>query len=104
MNAVGMPSQIEIIQKETKESQSKEQSENLTKLLQKYGGKKHMTVPADVKQGIQAGDVDVQPSKPSHGLIGLPTKFEEDVYLGTHTSVWGSYFDRASRKWGFKCC
>ena len=59
MNVVGMPSQIEIVQKEVKETKSKEQSEILTKLLQKYGGKKHMTVPADVKQGILAGDVDV---------------------------------------------
>jgi hypothetical protein len=42
--------------------------------------------------------------KPKHGLVGIQSKFEEDVYLGKHTSVWGSFYDIATKKWGFKCC
>jgi len=32
------------------------------------------------------------------------SKFPEDVHPGNHTSVWGSYFCRKSRMWGFACC
>ena len=32
------------------------------------------------------------------------SKYEEDVLLGSHTSVWGSYFDVSIGSWGFKCC
>ncbi|EPR62477.1 putative step ii splicing factor [Toxoplasma gondii GT1] len=30
--------------------------------------------------------------------------YEEDVYVGSHTHVWGSFFDKATNRWGFKCC
>ena len=32
------------------------------------------------------------------------SKYEEDVFPGNHTSVWGSYFDKRSMRWGFSCC
>lgn len=32
------------------------------------------------------------------------TKYEEDMYANNHTSVWGSYFSRATKQWGFNCC
>jgi pre-mRNA-processing factor SLU7 len=32
------------------------------------------------------------------------TKYEEDVLEGNHTAVWGSYFDRNNRQWGYACC
>ncbi|OII73989.1 uncharacterized protein cubi_02791 [Cryptosporidium ubiquitum] len=30
--------------------------------------------------------------------------YEEDVLIGNHSSVWGSYYDLNTKKWGFKCC
>ncbi|CBZ52674.1 Arabidopsis thaliana At4g37120/C7A10_240,related [Neospora caninum Liverpool] len=30
--------------------------------------------------------------------------YEEDVYLGSHSHVWGSLFDKETNRWGFKCC
>ena len=30
--------------------------------------------------------------------------FQEDVYHNNHTSTWGSYYDRRTGKWGYKCC
>ncbi|PFH37739.1 putative step ii splicing factor [Besnoitia besnoiti] len=30
--------------------------------------------------------------------------YDEDVYLGSHTQVWGSFFDKETQKWGFRCC
>jgi pre-mRNA-processing factor SLU7 len=31
------------------------------------------------------------------------TKYQEDVHVGGHTSVWGSYWHLAFG-WAFKCC
>lgn len=30
------------------------------------------------------------------------SKYEEDVYIGNHTQVWGSYWENGN--WGFGCC
>lgn len=32
------------------------------------------------------------------------SKYEEDMFPGNHTSVWGSYFDKRSMRWGYACC
>jgi len=36
--------------------------------------------------------------------VAPKSKFPEDVHPGNHTSVWGSYFNRATREWGYACC
>ena len=47
------------------------QNEQLTKLLQKYGGQKHMSVPIEVRVGNTGADIDSkQHAKQSYGLIG----------------------------------
>ena len=38
------------------------------------------------------------------GKVTAKTKYEEDVYTNNHNAVWGSYFSRQARKWGFSCC
>ena len=32
------------------------------------------------------------------------TKYEEDVFINNHTSVWGSFYSKATGKWGYQCC
>jgi pre-mRNA-processing factor SLU7 len=32
----------------------------------------------------------------------IRSRYEEDVLLNNHTTVWGSYFENG--KWGYKCC
>lgn len=32
------------------------------------------------------------------------SKYEENVFPSNHVSVWGSYFDKRSMRWGFSCC
>ena len=32
------------------------------------------------------------------------SKYIEDTYESNHTSVWGSWYDLDTGKWGFKCC
>ena len=51
VNSIGMPSQIELLKKQHDSKKTEMQDDNLNKLLAKYGGKKHMQVPMDVKLG-----------------------------------------------------
>jgi len=32
------------------------------------------------------------------------SKYEEDVQVNNHTTVWGSYYEKKSGKWGYGCC
>ena len=32
----------------------------------------------------------------------VKSRYEEDVYPGNHTSVWGSYWEGG--QWGYACC
>lgn len=34
----------------------------------------------------------------------IKSKYEEDVLVGNHSSIWGSWFDANSGRWGFACC
>merc|ERR1711894_663431 len=34
--------------------------------------------------------------------MGTKSRYEEDIFPGNHTSVWGSYWDAG--RWGYKCC
>ena len=67
-----------------------------------------MQVPEHLKAASQImPDVDtVAASQMTEltGLIGIKTKYNEDVYVGSHTTVWGSFFCKQTKKWGFKCC
>mmetsp|Transcript_63535 Transcript_63535/g.98859 ORF Transcript_63535/g.98859 Transcript_63535/m.98859 type:complete len:550 (-) Transcript_63535:61-1710(-) len=83
-----------------KETQQKE-------LLEKYGGSEHMDAPRELIYG--QNDNYVEYSRDGRILQGRErafqkSKYEEDVMIGNHTSVWGSWFDVASLRFGFKCC
>jgi len=39
----------------------------------------------------------------SRGLVGIRSKYEEDIHENGHSSVWGSYW-HPILGWGFKCC
>ena len=85
-------------------------SSNLEKLYAKYGGEDHVKAPDEFKETAVepeffptqkvggAMDTDLT------GLVGTKTKYQEDVYIGGHTSVWGSTFDTVEKRWGYKCC
>ncbi|SBT38851.1 pre-mRNA-splicing factor SLU7, putative (SLU7) [Plasmodium ovale wallikeri] len=36
--------------------------------------------------------------------IKVLSKYEEDIYPLDHTSIFGSFYDRVTQKWGYKCC
>lgn len=67
-----------------------------------------MNVPIQLKEAIRTQQQEqataLQKAEEVVGLVGLKTKFAEDVYFGAHRSVWGSYFDTDVKKWGYACC
>lgn len=83
-----------------KEAQQKE-------LLEKYGGGEHMEAPREII--FSTNDNYVEYSRDGRVIKGRErqyekSKYEEDIMVGNHTSVWGSYFDVSTGKFGFKCC
>jgi pre-mRNA-processing factor SLU7 len=40
----------------------------------------------------------------SSDKVTARTKYEEDVYINNHLSVWGSYFSKKKMAWGYECC
>jgi pre-mRNA-processing factor SLU7 len=40
----------------------------------------------------------------SAAMAAPRSKYQEDVLEQNHTAVWGSFFSRAKRSWGYACC
>lgn len=90
----------------------KDRSENLKtqqkqELMDKYGGQEHLDAPKELLYGQT--DNYVEYSRDGRVLKGrerayVKSKYEEDVIVGNHASIWGSWFDPASKRWGFACC
>ena len=73
-------------------------------ILDKYGGEEYLQQPprelifGQTEQYIEYskdGKAKIEPPK-----VIIKSKYEEDVYINNHTSVWGSYYDVKNHKWG----
>ena len=78
----------------------------MQQLFAKYGGQSHMNLPEHVKAGskIEPETVNETNACELTGLIGIVSKYNENVLDGSHTSVWGSFFCTETKRWGYKCC
>ena len=123
VNHVAMPSQVEILHKQFKEKKDLLKQKKMQDLINKYGGQKHLDIPDDIKNALDPHDIELMnniidlkpkefqvpdlklPQKPkiSRGLVGIRSKYEEDVYENDHQSVWGSYWHE-TLGWGYRCC
>ncbi|KAK8737625.1 hypothetical protein OTU49_004562 [Cherax quadricarinatus] len=100
------PTKLELLKKQfvnKKEEFKKKVSDDL---LEKYGGKEHLDAPP-AELLLSQTENYVEYSR--HGKIikgaekqTVRSKYEEDMYPGNHTSVWGSYW--RDGMWGFSCC
>jgi len=100
------PSQAELLYKDFK--QKRETLKNKTKesILAKYGGEEHLEAPPKELMMAQT-EAYMEYSADGNLVKGVEkavtrSKYEEDVLLGNHTSVWGSYWENG--EWGFACC
>ncbi|CAE7244528.1 SLU7 [Symbiodinium natans] len=42
--------------------------------------------------------------QPSGARLLESTLYKEDVFTNEHTSVWGSFYDPETKRWGYGCC
>ena len=53
---------------------------------------------------VRPGGAATAASAAAAAAAASMSRFEEDVFPGNHTSVWGSWYDKASHSWGYACC
>ncbi|SCN58728.1 pre-mRNA-splicing factor SLU7, putative [Plasmodium chabaudi chabaudi] len=103
------PTQLELMYKEFLEKKNKlikkkqedilktYKCENITKEIHNEQELIHSEVYTEYKP---ADKIDIK----KNNKIKVLSKYEEDIYISDHTSVFGSYYDRKTNKWGYKCC
>ena len=88
---------LQHLQKEKSEAQEKLRQS----LLERYGGEEHLIERPKELNELPIEHVEEAKTK-QENTNTTNSKYEEDVYPGNHTSVWGSYWHNF--KWGYDCC
>ena len=108
IDLISNPSQMALMKKVFTEKKSILEETKKKALLAKYGGEEHLK-PVDPRLALGQSEAYVEYSRDGRvvkgaGKASTRTKYEEDVFLNNHTSVWGSYFCKNKWSWGFACC
>lgn len=95
-----------MLQKEYDKKKDQFKSQVQASVLEKYGGEEHLQAPPKSLLLAQTEDY-IEYSRSGKIIKGqekeiVRSKYEEDVYLNNHTSVWGSFWRNG--QWGYKCC
>ena len=61
-------------------------------------------VEYDRKGNVVKGMAEVSEERGANVQPVPKSKYEEDLYPGNHTSIWGSWYNREEMKWGYACC
>lgn len=112
LNLQAEPTQVEIMNRLFREKKAALASSKHTAVLDKYGGQQHMQ-PVDARlllaQSENYSEYDrAGRLRDADGGAGgaresktVRSRYEEGVLHTNHTAVWGSYFDRATMRWGY---
>ncbi|XP_052773363.1 pre-mRNA-splicing factor SLU7-like [Mya arenaria] len=100
------PTKLALLSREVKKRKEDTKTDAKQSILDRYGGEEHLEAPP--KQLLLAQTEDYTEYS-RHGTVIKGTekpvvrsKYQEDVLINNHTSVWGSYW--SAGHWGFKCC
>ncbi|RZC81075.1 hypothetical protein C5167_043652 [Papaver somniferum] len=100
------PSQSELLYKNFMENKQKLKSKTKDTIMEKYG---NAATEEDIPRELLLGQSESQVEYDRAGRIimgqemHIPrSKYEEDIYINNHTTVWGSWWKDG--QWGFKCC
>jgi len=105
------PSQAELLYRDHKHTTEVVTMKNKDAILAKYGGQEHLVTPETAKPITQVAQteeyIEYTREGAIKGALGAPkvvakSKYEEDVYIHNHKSVWGSYWEDG--QWGYACC
>jgi pre-mRNA-processing factor SLU7 len=108
IDVISNPSQAELLQRQFVEKKKTLEQSKQAALLAKYTDGKASTA-MDPRLRLGQTEAYVEYNREGKLVKGTPvvvirTKYEEDVYINNHTSVWGSYYNRARAVWGYSCC
>jgi pre-mRNA-processing factor SLU7 len=131
MHPQANPSQVELLKKKFQNKSADIQIQKKRKVLDKYGGQEYLDgsgglanisdrkKPEDLEKSAQERKIRFgvsveaeQYSKDGRLLQGAgakqraapvpqKSKYEEDVFINSHTTVWGSYFHVGAFQWGY---
>ncbi|KAJ1440972.1 Pre-mRNA splicing Prp18-interacting factor [Sesbania bispinosa] len=99
------PSQAELLYKNFKVMKEKLKSQTKDTIIEKYG---NAADEDKLPRELLLGQSERQVEYDRAGRIikgqeaALPRSKYEDVYINSHTTVWGSWWK--DHQWGFKCC
>ena len=107
VDLISNPSQAYLLKKQYEQKKAVEDVAKKKALMEKYGGEEYLQV--DPKLRLGQTEVYNEYSRDGRivkgpGRAPTKTKYEEDVYINNHTSVWGSYFNKNKWAWGYACC
>ena len=100
------PTAGEYLQRKEREEAVARKEAHKKALLQKYGGEAHFK--SGKLKGVAVTENEQYVEYDESGAIkGAPkiepkSKYAEDVYIGNHSSVWGSWW--SNFQWGYACC
>lgn len=100
------PTKLELLKKEYEKKKEQFKTKVQSSILDRYGGEEHLQAPPKSLLLAQTEDY-VEYSRSGRIIKGaekevIRSKYEEDIYINNHTSVWGSYWKDG--QWGYKCC
>ncbi|OMO56602.1 Pre-mRNA splicing Prp18-interacting factor [Corchorus capsularis] len=103
------PSQAELLFRNFKVSKEKLKSKTKDLIMEKYGNvASEEEMPKELLLGQSERQVEYdRAGRVIKGLMEIlipKSKYEEDVFLNNHTSVWGSWWNIDAHQWGYQCC
>ncbi|VVC87078.1 pre-mRNA-splicing factor Slu7 [Leptidea sinapis] len=100
------PTKLQLLQNQYQQQKEQLKTQVKQSVLDKYGGEEHLKVPP---RELLLAQTEVFTQYNRDGTLVTPaekhwikSKYEEDVLINNHTSVWGSYWKDG--QWGYKCC
>ncbi|XP_014240701.1 pre-mRNA-splicing factor SLU7 [Cimex lectularius] len=106
VHPLGEPTKLEILRKQYDEKKDEFKKKGQLDILEKYGGEEHLSGPP---KELLLAQTEYYAEYTRHGTIIkgqekaiVRSKYEEDVFINNHTSVWGSYWYNG--RWGYRCC
>eukprot|EP00980_Cylindrotheca_fusiformis_P021169 scaffold8136_cov127-Cylindrotheca_fusiformis.AAC.9 len=118
------PSQVELLKKKFQDKSSQLAVQKKRKVLDKYGGQEYLDGTGGLATAVEGQKSSEETRKIRFGVstvnqeysrdgrllkgasakpkqVALKSKYEEDVYINGHYTVWGSYFHLGAFEWGY---
>ncbi|GBP90284.1 Pre-mRNA-splicing factor SLU7 [Eumeta japonica] len=100
------PTKLQRLQQEYNEKKEQFKTQVKQSILEKYGGEEHLKAPP---KALLLAQTEVFTQYNRDGTVAqgsekqiARSKYEEDVLINNHTTIWGSYWKDG--QWGYKCC